>query len=411
MPKIALLLVAACLLGFVVLCAGCASKEAEGPRFGPPPALTGQEQAGDASYYAGRMQQALEYYRQAEAAGADPASVAYRMGFALLAQRKWSQALQSFEKSIEHDPDLALAYEGAGLAAFHLGKWDAAMEYLQRTAELFPAHWPPYAYMSAIHRGRREYSAAQAYNRMALEASAEDFTLANATMLDAYNTAEDIRLVREKKKNAGAEDSSLPPAPEKPEVPPQKTAPKPAPAPETAENQASAEEPEHQQLYNKLNAMWEQDSDSQSSEPQPQAMQPLDGEVLVEVVDPSVLGGGKDIPENAPASADAPELPTQPETPATPADTHKPEPVTHTTGPYALLDSSYKSRAIAEARRKELRDKGLGSRIVEVDLGEKGVWLRVLIGSFDNMPEAVSFKEGLEEAFGLDGLVILPIEE
>lgn len=57
-------------------------------------------------------------------------------------------------------------------------------------------------------------------------------------------------------------------------------------------------------------------------------------------------------------------------------------------GGFALQDSSWKHVDQAARRVRELTNKGVPARIVEVDLGDKGLWRRVMIGGFDSAEAA-----------------------
>jgi len=57
-----------------------------------------------------------------------------------------------------------------------------------------------------------------------------------------------------------------------------------------------------------------------------------------------------------------------------------------------LHESSWKTRDKASARANELQRKGLRSTLARFDLGTKGVWFRVYVGSFASEREAEAFK-------------------
>jgi hypothetical protein len=64
---------------------------------------------------------------------------------------------------------------------------------------------------------------------------------------------------------------------------------------------------------------------------------------------------------------------------------------------YVVHFSSHKDRPSADKEAKRLSgDLGKPGRAVEVDLGEKGVWYRVVIGEFATVEEARAYRADLE---------------
>ncbi len=73
---------------------------------------------------------------------------------------------------------------------------------------------------------------------------------------------------------------------------------------------------------------------------------------------------------------------------------------------HALQESSWKNIGEARVRAGALQKKGVPAHIVSVDLGDKGVWHRVMIGSFDNRKEAEQYKKTLAKQFDLAHAII-----
>ena len=64
---------------------------------------------------------------------------------------------------------------------------------------------------------------------------------------------------------------------------------------------------------------------------------------------------------------------------------------------YVVHFSSHKDRPSAEKEAKRLAaELGKPGRAVEVDLGNKGVWYRVVVGEFTNVDEARAYRADLE---------------
>jgi len=61
--------------------------------------------------------------------------------------------------------------------------------------------------------------------------------------------------------------------------------------------------------------------------------------------------------------------------------------------PYSLHMGSFKNLELTEKSVDELKEKGLSPYWTRVDLGKKGEWFRVFVGSFKNADKATSFQE------------------
>lgn len=69
--------------------------------------------------------------------------------------------------------------------------------------------------------------------------------------------------------------------------------------------------------------------------------------------------------------------------------------------------SSFRRRATAEADAGRLgKELALPTRVLEVDLGAKGVWYRVVVGAFGSSAEALALRERLKEKGVPDGMVL-----
>lgn len=156
----------------------------------PPETSTSEELVGDSYFQSGNFQKAIEHYDNAQRQGAKLSSVAYRKGFAFFAQDKWETALAQFKVAIQSDPKLAIAYEGAGMSAFQIGKVQEAVRYFERTRELAPKHWVPYAFLGAIYHVRGQKGLAKELHDKALELGGPNKRpLVIATLQDAYAKA------------------------------------------------------------------------------------------------------------------------------------------------------------------------------------------------------------------------------
>jgi D-alanyl-D-alanine carboxypeptidase len=75
-------------------------------------------------------------------------------------------------------------------------------------------------------------------------------------------------------------------------------------------------------------------------------------------------------------------------------------------GDLALQESSFQTAGEAAARARALEKKGVPARVVSADLGDKGVWYRVMIGSFSSMQEARRYKRQIGNRLDLAHLII-----
>ncbi len=78
----------------------------------------------------------------------------------------------------------------------------------------------------------------------------------------------------------------------------------------------------------------------------------------------------------------------------------------HAQGELTLQESSWKNASEARTRVRLLERKGVSARVETVNLGDKGVWHRVMIGSFSSMREAKRYKRQLTDRFDLAHLII-----
>jgi len=75
-------------------------------------------------------------------------------------------------------------------------------------------------------------------------------------------------------------------------------------------------------------------------------------------------------------------------------------------GELTLQESSFQNAREAETRARSLERLGVPARVVMADLGDKGVWFRVMIGSFSSMQEARRYKQQLSTRHDLAHLII-----
>jgi cell division protein FtsN len=75
-------------------------------------------------------------------------------------------------------------------------------------------------------------------------------------------------------------------------------------------------------------------------------------------------------------------------------------------GAFTVQIGASQNRDEAEALQQRARSAGLRPRLVEADLGEKGTWFRVRVGSFDDRAAADRFRRDVERELGGKALVV-----
>ncbi|MCC7389044.1 MAG: alkaline phosphatase family protein [Phycisphaerales bacterium] len=89
------------------------------------------------SFRRGRVEEALDHLRRAEAKGGENPQVLGQIGFIYLARRCWTDAERAFDRALELDPDYAPALDGRGVAYRQQGKLqEAALSHMLSIALL-----------------------------------------------------------------------------------------------------------------------------------------------------------------------------------------------------------------------------------------------------------------------------------
>lgn len=114
---------------------------------------------------------------------------AYLQGYALMASKDWNGALAAFSSAFAEAPDMAGAFEGAGLAALELGRMGEAAGYFEKAAFLDPGQWSPHAYLAGIYRsqGRQELFAEECFAVISMAKGEQD--RAASAIMQAHDKA------------------------------------------------------------------------------------------------------------------------------------------------------------------------------------------------------------------------------
>lgn len=452
------------LLLLLCLCCSCQAAKSASSSVAPPKATTDSERLGDSLMETGRIQQAVDEYDRALAAGADKASIAYRKGFAYFNEGKWKKALDLFQEAIGMDPKMTIAYEGAAIASFQLGHLDQASDYFIDVMQKAPKHWVPYAFMAGIFGAQKNMRGAREMHKKALETAGKNQARqVNALLSETYKRGE--QLIRTGMYKPGRT------IPDSPKAAPshQEAAASEKTSVYRSVQTLSPEEKEkiRKQFLASVNKN-QTESDTASSEHPPATeapaleppkknivqITPLDDTEVQALLRAHKTGQIKEkrvqaAAEDAPAVEEPSEttrvtavVPSEP-LPAT-AEQPRNEP-TKTSGPdsfitgaqqlvtappvesytaassdaddaflrdlpksgYSAMESSFPNSRMAEERARALKDKGLNPYVAPADLGDRGTWYRVLFGPFDTYKEAQKMRNTLAKQYGLNKTIIL----
>ncbi|MGC8916351.1 MAG: tetratricopeptide repeat protein [Thermoanaerobaculum sp.] len=107
---------------------------------------------GDALFKVGRLEQALEAYEKAWAAGGDPV-IANNLGAALAQLRRWAEAERWLRQAAEADPGYAEPRVNLAKVYLATGRWAQAREALEEALRIAPEH-PEARKLSGVAAGR-----------------------------------------------------------------------------------------------------------------------------------------------------------------------------------------------------------------------------------------------------------------
>lgn len=422
---------------YIVVATGCA----EGVNTGtlePPKSSTAEEKRGDELLAQKSWQGAVIEYDNALAAGAAPAVVGWKKGNAFFMAKMWPEALDSFLFAASAEEKMPLAWQGAGLAAFELGRLDEASGHFEKAIQSAPKDWISHAFLAGIHFVKGNVAKAKTHNQAVFDLSGDNKKQADEVIKMAYRKAQVI-------KNKAAE-------PNDPMTPKPQTAKTPSAQAKTAQPPVQAPAPQPAQVVSApapapvVSAPTPQPAPAPKKEPVKEIViddgkSPLDmtGEVAkavapVSPVDPASTAA----PAASTAAAAAPVVQPSPKVePAAPAaspektvakdaaadeakrraealaaekkaklekqkaETPKPEPQTAVEGVWSVQESAWPSKAAAQRRVDELEKKGVGAHVATIDQGAKGIAFKVLIGGVREEEKARRIREELVSRFGL----------
>jgi Flp pilus assembly protein TadD len=175
MKKLSVIAVA--LLAGLVL-SGCMGKSYDDKTFDQlaygeksPVNLTSEqhEQVGDGYVRRNKPEMALVHFNKAIELDGNNLDARVKRGNLLVAQGLDEQALAEFNKVLEKNPDHAIANEAAGCVYFRAGLYDEAEAHLNRAVALNPMLWKAHNFLGIIHDRDRDYDQAAKEFSAALE--------------------------------------------------------------------------------------------------------------------------------------------------------------------------------------------------------------------------------------------------
>jgi tetratricopeptide (TPR) repeat protein len=100
---------------------------------------------------------------------ADNATECCMLGFALIENSRWDQAISPFRKAVEIEPGNQKGYYGLGVVLNHAQRWDESSAYLQKALTVGPASAEVYMALGEAYTGQGRLRKAIEYYEKALE--------------------------------------------------------------------------------------------------------------------------------------------------------------------------------------------------------------------------------------------------
>lgn len=96
------------------------------------------------------------------------AKIFYTKGQDYFNKEKYNEAIESFNKALQEDPDFAFAWDNLGLSYRKLENYDKAMECYEKSLELDPKGLMPLQNIAIVYQYKKEYEKAiNAYKKLA----------------------------------------------------------------------------------------------------------------------------------------------------------------------------------------------------------------------------------------------------
>jgi len=123
----------------------------------PNKSIAEYERAGDQFLSTGDLAQAFLQYEKALLLDPDNLSVQYKKGLSLVAGKIYEDAIKEFQAVIKKDSGYALAYEGLGMAFFHLKEYEKCEKNFKKAIEFNPKLWKSHNFLGNIYDRQKKY--------------------------------------------------------------------------------------------------------------------------------------------------------------------------------------------------------------------------------------------------------------
>jgi len=116
------------------------------------PEMTAEEYEASGDLYFGHEDYTMAFAQYEKSLGLKPGNVRiyFKQGMLFLYVGKREEAVNSFQKVLEKDPDWAAAHEGIGIAFFEMRQFEEAEKYFLKAVELDRTLWKARNYLGNI---------------------------------------------------------------------------------------------------------------------------------------------------------------------------------------------------------------------------------------------------------------------
>ena len=389
------------------------------------------EQVGDGYIRRDNPEMALMHYNKAITRDGDNLDARVKRGDLLVSQGLDEQALAEYNLVLKAAPDHAVANEAAGGVYFRAGLYSEASAHLERAVELNPTLWKAYNYLGILHDREHRYDEAAKDFVRALELHKgngvdEIYNNLGVVRIARKEYADAVECFRLALKNGGISSRTynnlglaltrlgrLNEALES-----FKYAGGEAKAYNNlgyvllTDNQPAEAVPYFEKAIELSPSYYVKAADNLKRARMAARFQKADAKKSGSTPNPLLRSSFPDAKQNpgepaaSPASAGSPPPPADIKNishvqPGSGADD-----ITVTAKTFGLHVSSWRDHEWAFNHCAKLRDQGYDTWINQVDLGEKGIWYRVLVGDFATIGEAKAGRPDVLSALDLERAAI-----
>lgn len=130
--------------------------------------------AGNAALRAGKIDEAIAFYREALRLNPNSSQARHNLGFALMQQRKFDDAIAELRQALQLNPGYVDAYHNLGIALLRQGKVTAAIESFSAGLQLDPNRFETHSYLATALSEAGRMDEAMPHLQKALELRPDD---------------------------------------------------------------------------------------------------------------------------------------------------------------------------------------------------------------------------------------------